>query len=390
MLKPILIASLAGTTFLVGACKPGYNRIYDNSDPDDENPDCVEAPISAKASDKTKEVFRLIADLSCERLENYVLVGQSLGSGNQIADESDTDHSFNSLIDGLSTKTTQRPAIISVDYEATRRYNEAELDQANDILISHDGNGGIVSVTWAPINPWRAESDATPLAPTKQDAEKLTVLYGEDDGSEAWSRFNTQIELVTKQLKELSDKGVPVLFAPFPEMNSIKRWYANDEDNTEAEFRELWDYVVRKIEAESPTNLLWVYAPRSGNATIRNNPIWGYPGKAKVDIVAGISYSDELSITDYDDYIELDKPLGMTRLAPSNQTDGNFDNTFYSRIIPEDNPYIAYWIADHDTSVEGENKQNRSIVSNKNVANFFAAPTTATLSTIKTEGWIDL
>ena len=54
MLKPILIASLVGTTFLVGACKPGYNRIYDNSDPDDENPDCVEAPISAKASDKTK------------------------------------------------------------------------------------------------------------------------------------------------------------------------------------------------------------------------------------------------------------------------------------------------------------------------------------------------
>lgn len=388
MLKPILIASLVGATFLVGACKPGYNRIYDNSDPDD-SPDCIESPISTNASNKTKEVFRLIADLSCDRIEDFTLVGQSLGAGNQIADDADNNHSYKALIDELFAKTQQKPAIISIDLEEVSRFSETNIDDARAKLKVHSDAGGIISITWTPINPWRNDTDQDPLAPTTKDEEKLSALYSADNSSDARILFDERLTLVANQLSKLSEAGIPVLFAPFPEMNGKYRWYADTSDNTETEFKELWNYVSKAIKDKNPTNLLWVYAPRSGNSVVRANAIWGYPGKTNIDIVAGISYSDELNIQDYEKYQDLEKPLGLTRLAPSDQIDGTFDNSFYSQVLPSDNPFIAYWIAEHDTPIEGESSQKRSIVNNENASTLMKNSKIATLSVVNSKEWIE-
>lgn len=388
MLKPLMITSLISVAVIVSACKPGYNRIYDNSDPDDDKPDCADAPINNNASDKTKEVFRLIADLSCDRIENYVLVGQSLGAGDQIADSNDDNHSYDALIDDLFSSTNKRPAVISIDYEAIERFDETALDSANQELITHANNDGIISITWTPTNPWKSDTNQLPLAPTTQT--DLSILYGSDDGSDAWSNFDTQLKLVASQLKKLSDQEVPVLFAPFPEMNTPDRWYGDHKDNSATNFEQLWNHVYSTINAESPTNLIWVYAPRSGNITVRENATWGYPGESRIDVVAGIAFTDDLAISDYNAYVELNKPIGMTRLAPSGVTNGQFDNELYVRVLHGDYKQVAYWIADHDTPVTNEDPQKRSIISNLKSRELMNNANTATIDTIRNEDWLDL
>lgn len=392
MLKPILIASLVGTTFLVGACKPGYNRIYDNSDPDEETRDCVEAPITSTASDKTKKVFELVAGLSCDRtndLKDLVLVGQSLGAGNQIADATDEDHSYEALAEELADSTGRYPAIISIDYEEVDRFDETALNEAHEILKSHADSDGIVSITWTPLNPWKTSDANEPLTPSSEEND-ISILYGDDDGSDAWNRFNTQLTLVSKQLKALSEMGVPVLFSPLPQMNIKERWYGAHEDNSAAKFVSLWNHVYSTINEQQPTNLIWVYSPRWGNINIRKSATWGYPDAGKVDVIGGVIYSNSLEISDYEAYEALDKPIGLTRLAPETFVNGTFDNMSYINLLSEEYPFIAYWIAEHNTPVAGEDSIKRAIISNINAEQLMQNNKTATRTTIDTKNWLDI
>lgn len=388
MVKTLMITGLIGTACLVTACKAGYNRIYDNSDPEEETPDCIEAPITGTASDETKEVFRLIADLSCERIEDYVLVGQSLGAGDQIVDNSDDNRSYQALVEGLASKTGRYPAIISIDYEEVEQFDKTALNNAHEQLKAHADSNGIISITWTPFNPWKETSASDPLTPN--DDVDLALLYGEDDNSAAWGRFNSQLTLVSEQLKALSDMKVPVLFSPFPQMNIKERWYGAHNDNSESKFVSLWNHVYNTINDQKPTNLIWVYSPLWGNDLNRKSATWGYPDSSRIDIIGGFAYSNILQLGDYEEYEALNKPLGLTRLAPESTTDGSFDNTNYVNLLSSQYPFIAYWIAEHNTPVTNQEPIKRAIVSNANANELMKDKNTATRETIDAQNWLDL
>lgn len=392
MLKPLMIASLLGTACIVTACKSGYNYIYDNSDSSVEKPDCAEAPITGTASDKTKKVFELVAGLSCDRteaLEDYVLVGQSLGAGNQIINSNDDNRSYQALVEKLASDTGRYPAIISIDYEEVDQFNATALNEAHEQLKSHSDSDGIVSITWTPFNPWKATTSSEPLTPSSQEND-LAILYGEDDGSEAWDRFNSQLTLVSEQLKALSDLEVPVLFSPFPQMNIKERWYGAHDNNSAAEFVSLWDHVYTIVNEQQPTNLIWVYSPRWSNATERKSATWGYPEANRVDIIGGVIYSNSLQLADYEEYEALNKPIGLTRLAPESLTDGTFDNMNYINLLSEEYPFIAYWIAEHNTPIADQDPIKRAIISNANAGDLMKNEKTATRNTIDTKNWLDI
>ena len=53
------------------------------------------------------------------------------------------------------------------------------------------------------------------------------------------------MDIVIEALKDLQDGDVPVLFAPFPQMNEVGYWYsAENTDDSDNEFEELWGYVL--------------------------------------------------------------------------------------------------------------------------------------------------
>lgn len=393
LLKQMIIATslLASSTLLI-ACKSGYNRIYNDDTDDDEEdrPTCITSTVFTNASDNTMRVFDLIADLTCKRTEDFedlVIVGQSLGVGNEIADVNNEERSYESLIQELADSTNRRIAIASVEYEEEELFSLANLEEANDILISHFERSGIISVTWTPLNPWTSDNTniTNPLAAS--DDDQLPNLYGDDENADGKRAFDDQLDIIIDALQNLEESDVPVLFAPFPEMNSTSYWYGpEDSDTSDANFRELWNYVLNELRAESLTNIIMVYAPRSGTTSQRVSATWGYPGASSVDIVAGISFSDEVSILDYNDYEELNKPLGMTRLAPS-RIDGAFDNQSYVTELQGRYPFIAYWIAEHDTAAPNEIK--RSIKSTENSNRLLNNSKVITAEVIAAEEWLE-
>ncbi|HEY7774439.1 MAG TPA: glycosyl hydrolase [Marinagarivorans sp.] len=377
------------------ACKAGYNHIYENSDPDDDAVvRCSGSPITSDPTEKTLALYDAISDLSCiidDDEEAFYIVGQSVGNGDEIVSD-DSFRNYATLIGSLD----RRIAIASVDYEKSQRYSESELKDANDKLIEHAGDGGIVSITWTPLNPWTADNNDIDDKLAWSNNTDLPELYNapeEGEESKAYQDFDSQITLVVEMLAELANQNVPVLFAPFPEMNTSAVWYGAqtnadaDNTNTEVKFKALWDRLASAIEAQDLKNILWVYAPSTGIASNRVTATWGYPGSSNTDIVAPVAYTDEVSISDYSTYVDMNKPLGMTRLAPRPLGDGNFDNRNYITQLDASYPAIAYWIAEHD---DRESNDLRSIASNEFANELLRDKRTATIETIKNEEWLKL
>lgn len=398
------IALACACTTLV-ACKSGYNRIYEDNNPEDEDsPGCNSAPINENIADKAQVVFELIADITCTVISDYTLVGQSLGNGNEIQDTGSAFRSYQSLVEDLVDSYGKRIAVISIDYEKSQQYDLDTLKDANLALEKHSDMGGIVSVTWTPINPWTASDNSVENQLAASDDTDITILYGDETSLEgnalaAFNEFDEQLGIVISALKDLDSKKVPVLFAPFPQMNTTEYWYgptppSEDESSdasassvtTESEFKALWSHVADELAKENLTHLLWVYAPRTGLESERKTATWGYPGASEVDIVAGISYSNEVSILDYSSYTALDKPLGMTRLAPQ-KADGTFTNTNYIVELQGKYKHVAYWIADHDTQNNNADTL-RSIKNNLSAKELLEDSRTATVETINEKEWL--
>lgn len=372
----------ASCAFLL-SCKSGYNRLYEDSDPDENAPVCSGNPSNGSLSDSGVKVYDLISDLSCEKIEDYVLSGQSVGFGNEAGDD-DEYRNYETLVEQLASDTDKTVAVISIDYEKTELFTSGELDEANEVLIKHHDKGGLVSISWTPQNPW-VDTQSDKLSPI--DDSDLAILYGDDADDEAYIAFNDRLTLVIEKLKALEDKNIPVLFSPFPEMNTTTYWYGAHDDNTEVKFKALWKHVYTAVNAKVD-NVLWVYAPRSGTTSQRVSALWGYP--ANLDIISGISYSDEVNISDYDKYRDQDKPMGMTRLAPAT-SDGTFDNNKYVTELTDRYPYIAYWIAEHDTDNSddaGTDNIQRSIYRNTKANELMNASDVASAETIVEEQWL--
>lgn len=396
------IALVCACTTLA-ACKSGYNRIYEDSNPEDEDsPACSASPTNENIAEKSQKVFELIADITCTEITGYTLVGQSLGNGDELTDSNNGFHSYKALVEDLFDIEKKRIAVISIDYEKSQQFDLDALKKANLKLKEHSDLGGIVSVTWTPLNPWTVNDNETSDTLAQTDKTEITALYGdgtslEGDNQAAYTTFNDQLDVIIEALKDLDSKKIPVLFAPFPQMNTTSYWYGPSKDKaeddasvtpvtTEDEFKELWSHVADELAKENLTHLLWVYAPRTGKESVRKTATWGYPGESKVDIVASISNSDEVNIPDYSSYIDLDKPLGMTRLAPTTQ-DGTFSNTDYIAELRGKHQHIAYWIADHDTQNNNGNIK-LSIKSNMDTKALLEDSRTATVETIISKEWL--
>lgn len=381
--KLALTLSLVTISLTLNGCKSGYNVLYENGTADEDAPSCNSQPSNTNLSASALRVYDLIVDLSCERIPDFVLSGQSTGNGNEISGN-DNFRSYNALINQLTQDTGNTPAIVAIDYEKTAQFSSTQLTEANGTLETHHNNSGLVSISWTPLNPW-APNSSNPLAAT-EDTD-LTVLYGTDTTNAVYTAFNDRLTLIIEQLNALDDLNIPVLFSPLPSMNTDEYWYGAHSDNTEAEFRALWQHIYTRVNTQV-NNVIWVYAPRSGTTAQRVSALWGYP--SNVDVIAGISLSNEINITDYTSYRDQNKPLGMTRLAPST-ADGTFDNTLYASELTGRFPFVAYWIADHDTDNSSQPNSSdilRSLINNEKEDSLLSNENIATTQTLISEQWL--
>ena len=393
------------------ACKTGFNRTPDSSDPDTEV-SCDQSISNSNADATTLAIFNNLARLSCGN-DAGLIMGQSLGSGNQLVSE-DQDVSYDALINDLKLQPNndENPrgaggtaALISLDYEFDRLYTEAEIDEAHTQIQTHWEDEGLVSISWTPLNPWVNDgTDANNLGDAEDTSHNTDVDLAEllDNNSDIGIIWNQRLAFISDQLIKLQNLNITVLWRPFPEMNSEKYWYGaaniSDDDNTDTDntdevrdqIRNLWIDMYNLFEDLDLDNLIWVYSPAEGDFMADTQPLnWAFPyGDAEeetdtdryVDIVAPVVLDDSLLIDDYDVLLDLDRPLAAARLSTEEINsdgvfeNGSFDNEAYTAIV-ESRPAIAYWVSWHNYTVDGtqnifslvDNENTQALVENDDI-----------------------
>lgn len=358
------------------------------------------APADANAGPAVRSVLTYLAALSNDSKAG-VIAGQNMGHGTQVLDETGT-LGYAALIGTLQQQTGETPGLIGLDYEHERIYSADELIAANQVLIKHWQNGGLVTITWSPLNPWlNDESDLTGRPGTWTDTRNMNSNLKDVDLRQliepkskihpAWRR---KLDRIAAALQNLQQAGVVVLWRPMQEMNGNWFWWGNASyANDSAPYKALWvDMFHYFTDVKGLHNLLWVYSPNPGpNNAFEQNAIkpigWSYPGDAFVDIVAGTAYNDALDIKDYQAYLAFGKPLGMAEFGPAiggeESLKGAFKTTRYAERLLKDYPAIAYWVSWHNWNASRSMEEHQAIISNQNASELMKNPAVLTLKRIQ-------
>jgi len=333
-------------------------------DQDTDKPRKVDAtPSDPDASVSTSAVLSFIAEHSTGKF-SAVISGQNCGHGSQIADPANM-MSYESIIGDLAAQTGKYPGMIGVDYEHDRIFTQEQLSACNAVLIDYWNKGGLVTVNWAPHNPWlNNESDIINnygvwTDTRNKDDNMKNVNLGDlvDPSKPVYAVWRTKLDRIADALSELQSAGVVVLWRPLQEMNGDWFWWGiATTGGRGAQYRQIYaDMFEYFTETKGLHNLLWVFSPCATggyeSSSIRFCDDF-YPGDAYVDVVAGTCYNDDLFIADYDRYLRFGKPVGMAELGASVGSDiaknGSFDNRRYASIIRSDYPAVAYWVSWHN------------------------------------------
>ncbi len=300
------------------------------------------SPVNSNASSDARAVLDYIDNLSASSF-NGVIAGQNLGHGTEIHQK------YNDYVVKLHEQSGKWLGLIGVDYEYMKEYSLAELKEVNAVLKEYWAAGGLITINFTAISPWNNSV-------YDYSDRDLTQLV-KSSGGHIYQKWKSKLDRIAAGLADLRDAGVVVLFRPMQEMSYNRFWYGKKgQDEYRSVWRHMYDYFTNEKDLN---NLLWVFSPLGGGDD------YGYPGDSYVDIVAGTSYSGELTIPGYDKAKSYNKPLGMGEWGFGiNKSWGQNDSRHWLNRVKSDYPRIAFFVAWHNWG--GSNQM--SIVSNKNAS----------------------
>ena len=300
-------------------------------------------PANPDASPAVTALLQYLKRLP-EQPDGRVLAGQNIGHANE-----DLVAAYAKYFTGLRKATGQVPAVLGIDYGYSQLPPKG-MARANQLLIQHWLEGGLVTASMSPGNPWTGgalRDRSTGSADTK---DLVTP------GTEAYKRWHAQLDHVAEALAQLRDAGVVVLWRPLHEMNGDFFWWSAGKDRGWAqpqEFRALWrdmfDYLTRE---KRLNNLLWVYAP-----TVQSNEgvkpvLHYYPGDDVVDVVGLDYYENTMDRVNlggsYQQLVALGKPFAFTEVGPAfwlgAHPRGRFDTRLVIEGIRNKYPATTYFV----------------------------------------------
>lgn len=355
------------------SCKTGYNRPLSTDSPVATIP-CEPKPADANASTEALAILDLLATFSCEKdgdNTKRVLSGQVLGSSNDAQNYDRYNQLFTQFEDTNNNENT--PAVMGIDYALTERSSSEKLAKANDVIEEHWDYYGISIVSWTPANPWEASFTTAHTSSVNLDNLTQGLAVGE-----VKTRWEADIQLLTNALMDLQRRRIPVIFRPFPLMNSDRYWWGIQAtgDNKESDFEELWSDLFKRLKDAGVNNIVWAYSPLDSAQSNTKGFDWGF-NKEYVDIVAPVIRNNNLDIRDYNAYKTMGKPLGLAELSPETGTDGSFDNLKYESRLITNYPAMAFWL-----SGTNENDIKRTLLDNKNTVELLSKDTVITAEKI--------
>jgi mannan endo-1,4-beta-mannosidase len=174
-------------------------------------------------------------------------------------------------------------------------------------------NGAVIALTWHAVRP----TDDEPVTFRDSVQGHLTDFEWNElltPGTEIYSRWVEQTDVIAGYLRQLQAAGVPVLFRPYHEMNGNWFWWGGrpGEKGSAALYRQIFDRFVNVYHLN---NLVWVWNVNSPSENAGSIPSY-YPGPKYVDIVTMDIYG-EFKQSFYDDTIALagDKPVALAEVG---------------------------------------------------------------------------
>ncbi|MCA9149261.1 MAG: hypothetical protein KDA92_08185 [Planctomycetales bacterium] len=293
-----------------------------------------EPPADAQSKPQVlAELVRLKQDAP-----DHYLIGQNIGSSNH-----QIQRGYDAYFAKLSESIGKMPAVLAVDYG----YDQIGpgIAATNDLLIEHARQGGLVTISFHPPNPWRGT--------TCNDVKAGSVDVLLQPGTAANRRWLGMLDRIAAGLKQLQEAGVCVLFRPLHEMNGDWFWWSRDErqqplprDTYIRLWHHLHDYLKKDCQLD---NLLWVYSPSARYDANQLSLSAYYPGDDRVDVVGLDYYGDPMEDLLHDSLVELarySKPLAICEFGFSNRDSHQHDNLRLVRALKQHDvsvQYVVYW-----------------------------------------------
>lgn len=300
-------------------------------------------PANRGASADTANVLRYLYGLR-QRQDRRVVAGQNIGHANE-----DLVAAYSKYFASLQRATGLAPGILGVDY-GYQQIHSRGMSTANQLLIRHWKDGGLVTISMSPGNPW---TDGGLRDRSTGGAEFRDLVT---KGTKAYERWHGLLDGVAVALAQLRDAGVVVLWRPLHEMNGDFFWWSAGRDSgwaTAEEFRALWRDMFDYFSIEKRLdNLLWVYAP-SHQSNEGLKPVnHYYPGNEYVDVVGLDYYENTMDHLDargsYSTLVALGKPFALTESGPafwlSAHPRGRFDTRIVIDGIRRKYPATVYFV----------------------------------------------
>lgn len=303
----------------------------------------AQVPANPSASGDAGGLLRYLRSLP-GRNTARVLSGQNIAHANHLLDEGYQKHYVRLFAD-----TGRAPAILGVDY-GSEQMVPRDIARANQMLIRHWKDGGLVTVSMSPPNPW------TGGGLRDRSLGKFRFIDAVTPGTEPYRRWRATLDVVADGLAELQNAGVVVLWRPLHEMNGDFFWWSGGAQQgwaSQEDFRRLWVDMFEYFSKEKRLgNLLWVYAPNYQSNDGVKPVTFYYPGDRYVDVVGLDYYENTLDRLDagrsYSDLVALGKPFALTEVGPAfwlrAHPRGRFDTRVVIEAIRKNYPAVTYFM----------------------------------------------
>lgn len=221
-------------------------------------------------------------------------------------------------------------------------------DNASPIvkLVSpHVENGGLVSISMHPGNPW-TEGDYD----DKSQGRFQDLLT---PGTPVNDRWLATLDRVAGILKDLQQQQICVLWRPLHEANGDWFWWCGGGEQTEItpeRFQQLWKHMHHHLHTTHGLhNLIWVYSANVVTGPEVRPPLDFYPGDAFVDVVGLDYYGPEVASLNqsgcYSEIQRMGKVIALTEFG-AKPMDGSLDGEAWARAMRDefgDFSYFVFW-----------------------------------------------
>jgi mannan endo-1,4-beta-mannosidase len=143
---------------------------------------------------------------------------------------------------------------------------------------------------------------ANPCGGSWRDKVVIDPVFDPGDNA-VKANFYKQMDRMALNLQWLKDRGIPVVYTPFVELNDRNKWHAREGSrNAIRLYRLVHDY----FSAKGLDNIIWAYHTTQGEGALEEY----YPGDEYVDVIGKSAYGTGLIFSEYNWAVDKKKNHG--------------------------------------------------------------------------------